>query len=260
MGHERLGILPKTRSWINITSNLGAAIEENPEFASKLAGQTLLQVRQRYEKLKNDSGVQAAFSFLIAICSQNLPSNVEGKFTNVDLNLESNPSPLSIAFGLTEWVEKHKDKQEYAELAARAAADTIAKWYRENSEQNLLFESGLTATDVWGNFSGSDFCVISRNFFANLTERYLKYFLERSASELSPDLNSRKKFEQALSSFMNEVSNHAFETSKITQSFAAGWYNKNVKNSRPADKEVAGFLKVAFGKLREEIIIEEAKK
>jgi hypothetical protein len=39
---------------------------------------------------------------------------------------------------------------------------------------------------------------------------------------------------------------------KLTQSFAAGWYNKYAVNSLPDNKQVEAFLRMSFGKLREE--------
>ncbi len=53
------------------------------------------------------------------------------------------------------------------------------------------------------------------------------------------------------------TSRHAFETARITQSFAAGWFNKYANKTLPADEDINNFLRIAFGKLREELWREE---
>jgi hypothetical protein len=50
----------------------------------------------------------------------------------------------------------------------------------------------------------------------------------------------------------NAIADHAFETSKIMQSFAAGWFNKHAAASPPSQVEVTNFLRTSFGKMREE--------
>ena len=66
------------------------------------------------------------------------------------------------------------------------------------------------------------------------------------------DYSTLNQFNQQLSSQSKAIADHAFEISKLTESFAAGWYNKNVSDSLPSEKQIEGFLKISFGKLREE--------
>jgi hypothetical protein len=40
---------------------------------------------------------------------------------------------------------------------------------------------------------------------------------------------------------------------RITQSFAAGWFNAHTRDRLPDAKEVEGFVGLAFGKLRDEL-------
>lgn len=69
----------------------------------------------------------------------------------------------------------------------------------------------------------------------------------------------RKQFNKNLEDHVDRISKHAFETSKITQSFAAGWYNKEVKTAFPSDRKIRGFLAFAFKKINSELIREETK-
>ena len=251
MGHERIGLLPRRKPWNEIVSLLRSALEDEFSKTASLVSQTLGEVKFRYRHLHQDSGVQAAFAYLIALSTSKLPS-VEG-LASVDPKLEKNPSPLRITVDLANWVKIHTDSTEYAELACRAAADTISYWTKEKSNQQLLFDDSSNAVHIWRDIDGRAFSSISRLFFAKLTERYVRYFIERSASAESPSIQARQRLEASLSAHFDEISRHAFETTKITQSFAAGWFNKNTKIQRPGDKEISGFLAVAFGKLHEEL-------
>ncbi len=87
----------------------------------------------------------------------------------------------------------------------------------------------------------------------------MRYFLEREASAQLSSLEVRERFTKSLHDHIEDVSRHAFETSKITQSFAAGWFNNHARESRPTDTEIRSFLAIAFGKLQEEIQREAAE-
>ena len=94
-------------------------------------------------------------------------------------------------------------------------------------------------------------------FFSNFTKRYLEYFLEREAAWTLKNIDERKHFKEKLETLVSEVSVHAFETAKITESFSAGWYNKNVKDKIPSDRKIQGFVDYAFNKINSELLREE---
>lgn len=253
MGHERVGALPRTVRWGEIVHAIGGAIPADKTKVATIAENTLRHVRSRFTRLSQDSGVQAAFSYFIALATDQLPS-VAGSMTSVDVGLKSNPSPTRISKDLSDWVAKNIGEREYAALSVRASADTIAEWTRQHSRQSSLFDDKVLATDIWRSASdGRGFCEVARIFFARLTERYLHYFLDREASAEIGTLAGREEFDSALRDHLQEVSRHAFETSKITQSFAAGWFNKHAKESRPIDGAIEAFLSLAFGKMYEEL-------
>ncbi len=252
MGHERIGLLPKTQSWRDIVAGLEAAASSDQQ-TSQTAQKTLSKVRDRFAKMHRDSGVQAAFGFFVGLACIGKPKHT-GK-ASPEIDLSRNPSPLHLAAALNKWVDAHLSSREYAELAKRAGGDVIAAWHLENHRQRTLFSpTGPTASEIWLRTSqGGVFSEVARLFLARFTERYLRYFLEREASAQILDLENRESFEHRLREQVDNVSRHAFETSKITQSFAAGWFNKHAKNNIPSDAALAGFLRVAFAKLREEL-------
>lgn len=248
MGHERVGALPHRRKWRDIIHRIQLALENDESKATlNLANQTLEAVRLRYLRLYRDKGVRSAFAYLVALSTGTLSKTIK-------IDLGSNPSPLKITQELIKWVDKNKESTEYAEMACRAAADTIADWTQVRTKQTNLFDDSLNAKNIWQEgIDGRVFCSLSRAFFANLTERYLKYFICREASAETLSIEKRDQFDQELKRSIQDISRHAFETSEITQSFAAGWYNKRAKNRIPSDKEISNFLSLSFSKLQEEL-------
>ena len=100
--------------------------------------------------------------------------------------------------------------------------------------------------------NGAAFCEIARTFFAAFTSRQLRYYIERTAASTINDYNKLNSFISGVENHSAEIADHSFETSKLVQSFAAGWYNSHAKDVVPSEREVVGFLQHSFGKLREE--------
>jgi len=251
MGHERLGSLPRTKRWRTIVGDISRS-QGYADAVANLADRTLHNVRDRFNNLHRDSGIQASFAYLVSLATATLPRTTG--ISSPETGLEGNPSPARIAKNLSEWVKRHAMSQEYAEVACRAGADTIADWTKSRSAQEHLFEASSSATNIWSESANAEgFCQVARSFFAHFTERYLRYFLEREASAQLSSLEARENFSKSLHDHIEDISKHAFETSKITQSFAAGWFNNHARKSRPTDTEIRGFLATAFGKLQEEM-------
>lgn len=252
MGHERIGFLPKTSHWRDIVSAL-PEIKNNPEATVEIANRVLDLVNSRYSSIYTDLGVQAAFGFLISLVSSH---NADSKSDLVpEVKISSDTSIFELANQANRWIDKNIDSVEYGEIAKRVCGEVIAKWQNEHALQTNLLSASRSepTTDIWNSaYRGDKFSEISRLFFSRFTNRYLNYFLEReTASGMSikdkSDLISNLEFS------LNQISTHAFETSKITQSFAAGWFNKNVKGKDVESKSIQNFLKVAFSKMREEL-------
>lgn len=87
----------------------------------------------------------------------------------------------------------------------------------------------------------------------------MNYFLDREISAKVPSIDDREKYVINITKHAEDISRHAFETAKITQSFAAGWFNNHAKEKRPSNKEVESFLSTAFGKIKEDLQREVVK-
>jgi hypothetical protein len=260
VGHERVGVLPRTTQWRKIVAEL-AKLPTAEATVSQLASGTLECVRTRFREMHRDTGVQAAFEFLVGLAaSGGADEKPRLGWANLPVDFTNNPSPLRIAQALRTWVSGREDSLEYRSIAERAATDAITNWHSHQNEQGYLFDPSDEAANVWKRASnGAGFCELSRLFFAKFMERYLNYFLEREASAALPNIAERERFREQLRQHVDQISQHAFETAKITQSFAAGWYNRHARRGRPSQREIERFLSIAFGKMREELLREGSR-
>jgi hypothetical protein len=248
MGHERVGALPKTKRWQTVVRDIGSFNGDERE-SREIANTTLDNVRSRFEFIQRDPGVLAAFKSLTGLAVSG-----SGGAGAPDLGLSSNPTAFAVARAINSAVETSNGSTEYAAIASAAATDAVASWYAQNSEQSFLFGSAEQNSETWRKAgTAGGFCEIARLFFAKFTERYLNYFLEREASAVCKSIEQRDLLQSQLRSQVESVSRHAFETAKIAQSFAAGWYNRHASQTMPSDSEISGFLAIAFGKLREDL-------
>ena len=256
MGHERVGALPHSKRWRDVVDQLSASSGTQQEVA-ELATATLHNVRLQFRKLHTDDGVVAAFQFLLALAKSASSGGLPAESFAPSINLDERPSTLRLVAELRSWVEAQNGSREYADIASKASADAIAIWSAQQNIQPTLFASNLDSREIWQRAdNGAGFCEVSRLFFSKFTERYLNYFLEREASGSMASVADRDRLASHLREHVDDVSKFAFETSRITQSFAAGWFNNHAREGVPSKDESAGFLSIAFGKMREELMRE----
>ena len=261
MGHIRLGILPKTRKWQEISQMIAGMYASETEIAD-IAQQTIQNVRSQFRHIAQDNGVLRAFQLLLCLAVASREEKPQVWLLEYGIDLPDDLTPFSFAKTVRDYVATDKGSCEYGEIAQQAAGDAISIWHDENQSPILnLFASLEDPFQVWrkaGN--GAGFCELSRLFFSNFTQRYLNYYLERVVSATLLNVEKSNDFEKQLEKHVDAISLHAFETAKITQSFAAAWFNKRTKEGIPTNKEIKSFLSHAFGKIRDELQQEGKKK
>jgi len=257
MGHERVGALPKTQRWRDVVAQIAKFGDLQAE-ASDVALSVIQNVRSRFRHIQTDNGVKAAFEFLVALSIASRSKDPRQELLDLGFDIPARPTPLALAKAVHKWVEPRSESLEYGQVAQGAAVDAIAIWTEVNRPQQIrLLEFADDPFDVWrraGN--GTGFCELARTFFAKFTERYLNYFLEREASAALGSVTERDRFHRDVHEHAQAISKHAFETARIAQSFAAGWFNKHCVGGMPSEEALEGFLSIAFGKIREELLRE----
>ena len=258
MGHERVGALPRSKRWLDVVQGIAEASSVDGDVQG-LANATLRNVRKQLLEVPADTGFVASFEFLLGLALSADPRGDKAPLGRLAIDLDANPSPLKLARALAEYVADKRQSTEYAEIARKAATDVIAAWTGEQTRQLTITGDHERSSEVWRKASdGRGFCEVSRLFFGKFVERYLNYFIGREASGYLATTEDRERLARRLAEHVDGVSHHAFETSKITQSFAAGWFNRYAAEGMPKAEEISGFLSHAVGKLREEMLRQES--
>lgn len=262
MGHLRTGKLPLTRKWLSVVSSIGTSANIGSSKIADVAEKTLDASNQVLRKLSYDQTIQSCFQFLVTLAVAGQSSDVKNAVQDLGITIEGEPTKLQLSRALRNWLEKESLQTynpEFAGLACKATVKTIASWINKHLSQNQkLFPQLEDAFQPWKEASnGRGFCELSRIFFANFTTLYLNYFLSRTASSQIQTITEREQFENAITECIDSVSNHAFETSKIVQSFSAGWFNKHAIGKVPPLNEIEGFLHHSFEKMREVLSLEK---
>ena len=258
MGHERVGALPRTKRWRDVVGGIADAAAVDGD-ARELANATLENVRSRLLSIHGDTGFVASFQFLLGLALSASPRVDRDSLGELAVDLDANPSPLRLASALHQYVETNSQSAEYAEIARKAAVDVISAWTEQHTLQLSLQGSTsrplrfggepVTAGDSvrWrACSSGSSWNATS---ITSLVVRPLLTW---------PQLRTAERLARRLGNHVDGVSHHAFETARITQSFAAGWFNRNARERMPTEDEISGFLSHSVGKLREELLRENS--
>jgi hypothetical protein len=258
MGHKRYNYLPKTKKWIDLVKELDGFASGNSNIES-IAKQTLQNVRNQFEKLEDDPSIYSSFEYLLELSNAFQKENpleylkAEGIFNEKELSV------LKLGRGLKKYKEEEAVSKEYQTLANQAGIEALNKWYKDNIDIGYpLFSEGVDNEAVFLKISDArKFSDLTRYYFASFTERYLKYFLERSASGTITNINEREKFNKAIDKHIQDISKHALETTNITQGFIAGWHNKYAKGLKPNKREIRKFLSYSLKKMKGELLREE---
>ena len=255
MGHERIGFLPKTESWNKIISLL-TQFNNDPKMISYIANQTLENIRAIYKNIAYSESVIKATKFLTVLALSANENNQQQFLNNNGIEINKDISEFTIACSIKNYIKTEDESLELNKLVCDSLLETIAKYEHKNrNDQKMLFnEQNVNIWRTIGN--GSSFCELARFFIASFTDRHLRYYIDREAAH---SINSFNKFDEFRRALNDQVAQHSFETSKIMQSFAAGWFNKNAKDGIPNDNEIISFLKLSFEKMREEFRREATK-
>jgi hypothetical protein len=251
MGHMRIGFLPRNKQWNAIVEQL-SLFGGDPNDVFEIANATLAAIQNNFKKLPDDESVLKAVKFLATLAySANIPEQSAFLGQN-GCSVDSDMTLFSILSSAQQYITTETGSLEVNKMARDAAMKAVMT-YHDDHKSNQLTLFGDVAEDTWRTAgTGAAFCEMARTFVAEFTDRQLRYCVEREAPRVINDLGLLKSFNDTLSLQSTAISNHALDTSKLMQSWAAGWYNNNSISALPTDGQVRQFVDFSFRKMREE--------
>lgn len=251
MGHIHLLRLPETPPWNAVVDLLRSHAQ-----TKEIVAATARAAEPSLAETASDPGLQHSFWLLtqlpIAARSPDFATQLR------DLNLHAGPTPtwLSLAAAIQDAADAKAQRDggktdlgEMAQLAATEALSTVLT-------ADLPGLSAATSEDVryvLGKLAAPDrFAQLSRDFFACLVNRNLEYFLSRAiADHIGPgrgfgSLSEHNAFRQALTQ-------RCYEAALVVEASSGEWYSRANWQGGITPEKAAGFIRVAFKKLREEL-------
>jgi len=257
VGHVRIGFLPHTRQWNAIIAKLSSFDNERNTIA-EIADSTLNAIQKDYDGLQYDESVISAIKCLANIIVSSRQKNQVVFLQQNGFQVDDSISLFSLTASIQHLIQTSNGSLETNKLARDAAIQAIMLFCEQHIEQQLNLFHTNNNPFIKKN-SGKEFCELARYFFASFTEKKIRYYIDREASNQIDDYGKYISFSDNLSKYSLDISEHAFEISKIMQSFAAGWFNNHALDIVPTNDSVTQFLKTAFGKVREELRLEVMK-
>lgn len=254
MGHVRIGFLPHTRQWNAIVDQL-SSYDNDEDTVAIIADRTLDAVRKEFEGLQYDESIIKAIEYLATIVVSSRQEDQVAFLQQNGFQVRDNLSLFSLTACAQQLIKTQEGSLETNKLARDAAVHAVMQYYEQHQDNQLsLFQNDSNPFTSRG--SGKEFCELARYFFASFTDKQIRYYIDRTASSVIGDYGKYIHFSDTLTEHSMAITEHAFEISKIMQSFAAGWFNKHALDTAPSDASVTDFLKISFGKVREELRLE----
>ncbi|MEA4898652.1 MAG: hypothetical protein VB115_10450 [Christensenellaceae bacterium] len=251
MGHVRTGFLPRTKQWNAIVGQLslfGGDVTVVPQ----IANDTLNAIKTKYSAMPYDESVNKAVSFLATLAFSAKQADQVAYLREHGYPVDANLSLFSLVSSAQKFIRTDTGSLEINKIAKDAAMQAIIAYHEAHQSNQITLWGAETESPIRSAGSGSAFCELARSFFAAFTDRQIKYYVERAAASAINDYGDLNKFTATLSTQANAIADHAFETSKLMQSFAAGWFNNHAVSAPPSKSDVTDFLRTSFGKMREE--------
>jgi hypothetical protein len=251
MGHQRLGVLPRSRDWQQVIALIteGAEVEVVAAATSRAAETSMIDASA-------DPAVRRAFWLLTQLPLAARQDDFAGALGRIGLfGLPAQPSLADVTSGIMDAIDaavrRSRGRTDFGEMAQLCAAESLVAV--AGSEFGDLF--GTTSNQVKSALAGlgtvKQFSVLARDYVARLARRHLSYFLSRT---LSNHVGPGRRFSSVREhrSFEEALDLHCRETTRIIKEFSGEWYSKRTYEGGIDEEQAGRFVHAAFQKVREE--------
>ncbi|MEW6417290.1 MAG: hypothetical protein AB1480_04120 [Nitrospirota bacterium] len=259
MGHIRLGRLPKVKKWRQVIALLGTEQAE----VSNIAKATVEAANDAFNNFNADPGLYYCYWLLTQITWHARSDSFSEILSSMGLDIRKEQSAIGFVSKVADFasleIKKFRNQTVFTEIAQMSMREALLKVVSERS-QNLF---GTTPEDIRLALKSlsttNQFGKLSRLFFSSFINRTLQFFISK---EISNHVGPDKNFSDigSLKNFNEELSSFCYQSAKIVEDFAGGWYSKRNWQGDITQDDAKNFIYVALKKLREELALEESTK
>lgn len=255
MGHQHLGVLPKTRRWNQVLGLLHAA----PHDIAAVSSAVLHAAERDLDHF--GAGVPVAYNFyLLTRLAHASRGDFEGELRSLGLPTDSATSAVDFARALAEHSRQHLGAEvvaygKFTELSSKAMRAALTKAMGQQAFG--LFDTSLG--DIQAAFrqhsSRDQFAKLAQDYFGNLFTGTLHSYLDREVPRQLGQPGSRLNGIQDKKAFDDALRTYGKEAAFIVHDFARDWYSKaNWQTEGDVGfSQARDFTSLAMHKLRDEL-------
>lgn len=257
MGHVRLGKLPASRKWKDIIAYLAAGDVD----VAKLADAIFKATEKALTRAAKDAAFIEVCWLLIKIPQAAKSADFAAALNEIGIVAPSEPTILDVVIGFDAAIEKvtrrpdghSTDLGEMARQAGMAALLEVSRERLPSLWQSRAIDEKTTLATL---ASPDKFADLAQRFFTNLTERNIRYYLDREwpqhigSDKLAHSIGNMSLLEQS-------VRRHCQETTLIMRTFSRDWLANNVyvKGHEITRVRSRNFASHALKKIRSELAV-----
>jgi len=256
MGHIRIGKLPKIRGWKQVI----ALLDSSDSSSSQIAAATAKAAKDFFSQKRSDPALAFSYWLLTQITSRAKRENYLEEIKKIGLDVSKSKNAFDFLGRITDFTRTQIKLRgetfpisEFAQLSLREVlTETIGQ-----QSQTLFGTSQEDVILACNKYSRpNQFAKLARLYFAKVLNRVLQFFISKeSPNRIGP----QRKFKDIsdLSRFNLALEAYCYQSAKIVEQFAGGWYSKRNWQGEILERDAKGFVSVAMEKLRAEIAREE---
>lgn len=250
MGHQRLGVLPRSRDWKQVVALIvgGARVEAIAAAASQAAEASMIDA-------SGDPAVRHAFWLLTQIPLAAREDDFTSALRKLGLQVSKNTSLAEITSRMMDAIDKvvqrSRSRTDFGEMAQLCAAESLNAI--GGAELKDLFGAPDRVQRAMSALAtAKQFSTLARDYVARLARQHLSYFLSR---ELSNHVGLQRRFSSMREhdAFEQALDLHCRETSRVIKEFAGEWFSKRIYEGGIDEGQAGRFVHAAFQKVRDEI-------
>lgn len=250
MGHIRVGELPKTRRWSQVTRLLD---DPDADVAS-VASAVVTAAEAAYRAAGADPGVAESLRVMAVLADASRQDDFPAALQRHGFSVTGNEDAVALLQKVLSETEERlgptSARTIFTEFGLAALQESLTQTVA--SQTGSLFLSGLDdAREAYRQFSSQrGFANLAHLFFARLLSRSLRYFTDHeAANHLGGD--GRLRTEADLRRFNEDVDRYAAEAARIVEDFAGSWYSK--RRWLGGVDQTEGVAAVAMRKIADEL-------
>lgn len=252
MGHNLLGVLPRTRTWTSVVDQL----QSGADTASVVAG-SLRAAERQFLRASDDPVFVEAVRILLNIPLAGRAADFGQALRDVDIPAPNAPELLDLLSAVTARLDDVRgaaqSMSDMGEIAARALVSTMSQSIGDALPSLFAATPGDVQARARQLSWSKGIAELSRQFFAEVMTGSLSYWLDRTlASHVGSDL--RFPNAAARDAFDREMRSYTSSMTRIIQEFSGGWYGKTLhEHGGFRTRDAAIFGAVALKKIVSEL-------